>query len=226
MRPHRTHSVWIRIPLLCALSLGAFVQCSDSSSDSGSSASDRFEACADGLTVADSQTGLLWEKKVGSAQGPTFRCAERARGCANSHNVRNVYYWSMQEIPPPFRTDFTDPDGNLFTDFLADLNDNAFAGHSDWRIPGIDEWRTIMVGPDAADGQSKTCNPPEPCVDPDFAAVAGPLGWSYYWSNDTDPDNEPPHNALAASFEQGTVISGQKDRVQLFARAVRDGSCS
>jgi hypothetical protein len=45
------------------------IGCSDS--DAGCSA--RFVACADGLTVEDNATGLLWERKTGTRHGPPDR---------------------------------------------------------------------------------------------------------------------------------------------------------
>jgi hypothetical protein len=73
-----------------------------------------LEACPDGLTVADHDTGLLWEKKTGTPVGfPGVIC--ESAGCPDPHDVANAYEWS--NVSP-------DPNGNAFTDFLAKLNDS------------------------------------------------------------------------------------------------------
>jgi hypothetical protein len=55
--------------------MGAFgIACSDL--DAGSSA--RFMACSDGLTVEDSATGLLWERKTGDPNDPDVTCGAAA----------------------------------------------------------------------------------------------------------------------------------------------------
>ena len=60
-----------------------------------------FEACANGLTVADHDTGLLWEKKTDDS---------------TLHDKDNAYNWS---------TGTNNPDGTAFTVFLASLNDTT-----------------------------------------------------------------------------------------------------
>lgn len=141
----------------------------------------RFEDCGDG-TVADHQTGLLWEQKTGTAVPGSFINCETA-GCPDPHVVDNAYEWSNTGV---------DPDGGAFTDFLARLNGQfdpvaatgCFADSCDWKLPKISELQTILIGPHAAPGQATTCSA-TPCIDPDFAAVGGPTGSSGYWSADT-----------------------------------------
>ena len=180
----------------------------------------RFEDCGDG-TVADHQTGLQWEQKTGTL-GSAVNCD--SVGCPDPHDVNNVYRWSDTGI---------DPDGDAFRDFLARLNGEfapdfptgCFADHCDWALPKISELQTILIGPEAAPGQSTTCSS-APCIDPDFAAIGGPTASSRYWSGSTFaglPSN--PGNAWAATFNFGTVASVTKSADRL-VRAVRAGSCN
>lgn len=76
----------------------------------------RFVDNGDG-TLTDTKTGLMWEKK---------------RDDGGIHDKDNKYTWS---------TGTGDPNGTVFTVFLAKLNDtanggaNCFAGYCDWRLP-------------------------------------------------------------------------------------------
>jgi hypothetical protein len=185
----------------------------------------RFEACADGLTVADTATGLLWERKTGDPNDSDVFCETAPGGCPDPHEVNNKYQWSSTG---------TAPDGNAYTDFLASLNAASFAGHADWRLPIISGLQSILVGPGVesvanadpasggnATGQATTCDG-NPCIDPDFAAVGGPTASSNYWSASTGATN--PFVAWGALFSVGNLFIGNKANV-MFVRAVRAGSC-
>ncbi|MEO2164398.1 MAG: DUF1566 domain-containing protein, partial [bacterium] len=175
----------------------------------------RFEACTDGLTVADNATGLLWEKKAGTV-GSVVNCDTIPGSCPDPHDVNNRYAWSNTG---------TLPDGNAYTDFLAALNTDGFAGHTDWRLPAIEEHQRIMIGPSAIAGQSPTCTEAQqPCLDPEFASIAGPTFTSIYWSSSSyAPD---PNNAWTAQLIIGAVFNGGRLKTENhFVRAVRAGSC-
>jgi len=200
----------------------------------------RFEACSDGFTVADTATGLLWERKTGTFDDlfpASGDCETAAGGCLDPHDVNNRYTWSSMIQGTA--------DGNAYTDFLVKLNaSSGFGGHTDWRLPFISELQSILVGegvtfvaaadpPDPASGtnptrQATSCSA-APCVDPDFSALAGPAASSLYWSaSSSDVQTSPSGDAWLADFGPPPlsfpVLAFSKTN-DLFVRAVRVGSC-
>jgi hypothetical protein len=126
----------------------------------------RYEDRGDG-TILDYDTGLQWEKKtsaVGSGPNP-----------ADLHDVDNTYVWA--EWPYAF------PNGSAFYTFLFRLNLSlnhaigtpstaGFAGHSDWRLPSIEELETIV------DLDAPGCGSGAPCIDPIFGPTSASLHYS------------------------------------------------
>jgi len=161
-------------------------------------------------TVCDSQTGLMWEKKTGTA-GLAFACTD-VSSCPDPHNVNNAYTWSAA-------TPFTEPTGTLFTDFLKRinlgesvaiaLNTVTQAGYTDWRIPNVFELQSILLAPSPCDTT--------PCID----TVFGPTGVnSFYWSSSSFASGSIL--AWYVSFIIGDVVIDNKDNVRR-VRAVRGG---
>lgn len=172
--------------------------------DGGWSAGMRFSVSTTrfedrGLTVFDYQTQLEWEKKTNDG---------------SIHDVNKTYTWSGSAA--------SGPDGTLFTTFLAVLNLTActgqsadgvtvtgescqvgFASENDWRLPGIDELRTIV---DCSQGTS--------CLDPVF----GPTNASSYWSSSSSASLAD--EAWLLSFADGSASADVKTNSS-FARAVR-----
>ena len=183
----------------------------------------RFCACSDGVTVEDTATGLLWERKTTTG---------------DVHDVTNTYSWSSSPAGSA-------ADGTAYSVFLADLNTSpGFAGHTDWRLPIISELQSILVGlgvdtvaiAEPADpasgqnaaGQATTCGGP-PCIDSGFSIVGGPTGWGLHprsvnhWSASSFAS--APDFAWDAGFGNGLLGGNSKTEVN-FVRAVRAGSCS
>jgi Protein of unknown function (DUF1566) len=131
-------------------------------------------------TITDDRTGLMWEKKT-----------PRGSGSGDVHNVTGVYFWSAPGVTG------TEPDGEAFTVFLKVLNEDRFAGHSDWRLPTRQELLSIV---DASK---------YPRINEIFGptnAAWTPYPTCFYWTSETaDIPGGGDHNAWSVNF--GTVDS-------------------
>lgn len=158
----------------------------------------RFVDNGDG-TVSDTQTGLMWEQKTDDS---------------SLHDKDNQYAWSSSG---------TSPNGSVFTIFLSGLNDctsdfgaaitGGFAGHCDWRLPTIDELRTIV------DFTAPGCFYTDPCID---TTAFGPTLPHFYWTS-TMYQGDPSY-AFDVLFLSGAVYADSKTTNWFHARAVRGGS--
>jgi hypothetical protein len=153
-------------------------------------------------TVTDSKTGLMWET-------PTLACTGEIT-C-----VTDIYTWSTGD---------NNPDGTLFTTFLAAMNGQfvfggteiCFAGYCDWRIPTANELQSLL----AASFPNCTSLP---CTDPALGLTRGFSYWSSsVWAGGTN-------FALSVNFNSAYTGIGPRPNVQfsetdsLAARAVRGG---
>jgi hypothetical protein len=123
--------------------------------------------------------------------------------------VNNLYVWSVSG---------SDPDGPVFTDFLAKMNctistnGTCVSPYTDWRVPTAGELRTIVT---------PNCIPS--CIDPIF----GPTQRDYWTSTTSaNPNADQPieNNAWDVDFFNGT--EGEDWKSQEFGnhvRAVRRG---
>lgn len=71
-------------------------------------------------TVTDNQTGLMWEKKLPDDGSQGGNCTNGTQTNRSIHCVNNTYQWS---------TNLADPNGSLFTDFLARINTTLALHH-------------------------------------------------------------------------------------------------
>jgi hypothetical protein len=163
---------------------------------------DRFVDNGNG-TVTDWKTCLTWEKKTGIV-GSSVDCASAdVVGCGDPHGVNNRYTWSTGS---PWNFDGTAP-----SVLLRQLNDAAFAGHSDWRLP-------------TSAGEGDTGNDPElesilaatgtPRIDPIF----GPTATRDYWSSSTIAAEQ--YGAWLVNFATGGFARSDKTSFNS-VRAVR-----
>ena len=116
-----------------------------------------------GLVVFDTQTNLMWEKKVAGG------------GCL--HCVADTYSWCNA-------TGIAAPVCAVTNNWIAAVNAEAFAGFTDWRVPtggaGGGELAGILLEPSPCDDRN-------PCIDPIFGPTAAS---SRYWSA---TENDPNH---------------------------------
>jgi len=162
----------------------------------GCKSSPRLVDNGDG-TITDTKTRLQWEKK--SFDG-------------SIHDVGNQYAWSTGA---PYN-----PDGNLFTGFLATLNQApCFAGQCDWRIPTMTELQSLI-----------TFSVYSPATDPIFdtncvehCKVTGCscINLDWYWSATTSA--QLADSAWSVNFDHGSATAFDKTLPLLYARAVRGG---
>jgi Protein of unknown function (DUF1566)/Collagen triple helix repeat (20 copies) len=160
----------------------------------------RFNVNGDG-TLTDNQTGLMWELATGVLGGTQS---------SDVKDVNALYSWSTGD---------NNPDGSLYTTFLATLNSDAsasgtstcFANHCDWRIPNIVELQSILLAPDPCNFTA--------CFDPAFR----PMQFDVYWSSSSMGIN-PSGGAWNVNFFDGGVgIFGDSKILAHYARAVRSG---
>lgn len=195
----------------------------------------RFEDCGDG-TIADHQTGLLWERKNGPLSDSGIVCSDPdSPGCPDVHASNNLYSWSGSG---------SDPNGDVFTDFLKRLNGDlsvvaataaeargnpaedpttCFAHQCDWRLPTFAEQATIVTGDNAAPGQSRSCQGSLNCADPGLSAFHDGGRAQLGWSSTTVSSNSSTAHFWDTRFPDGDAATF-KTFVST-ARAVRAGGC-
>ena len=120
--------------------------------DFPSASGSRFVDNDDG-TITDRRTCLVWEKKD-RFDDVAVACPGGA-SCNDAHDADNVFTWSSSA---------TVRNGSVFTQFLTSLNDGAFAGHADWRLPlaapgSWEELQSLVDDSVAGCGSGAPCTP-------------------------------------------------------------------
>jgi len=166
--------------------------------------------CGDG-TLVDTSTGLMWELKVSN-------CGLFGNIDCDSY----TYLWTATNGD-------TNPDGTLFTTFLAELNNDSvysenndatavlgsgcLANHCDWRIPNVAELLSIV--------ELSACSAGV-CIDPSFNPSGYNTETNVYWTSSTVRGGYN-NQAWAVQFSTGAVQVLDKFSDYAYARAVRGG---
>jgi hypothetical protein len=136
------------------------------------------------------------------------------------HDMSTFYQWS---------TGTNNPDGAVFTAFLAGLNTvPCFAGHCDWRLPNEDGLNSPYTGPKELESIAVPgCTPPD-CIAPEFdknchanctvlTCSCTNSGFPYYWTNSL---YLPPSDVWVVNFYDGSTTFAEMIN-NLPVRAVR-----
>jgi uncharacterized protein YoxC len=111
-----------------------------------------------GPVIFDARTNLLWEKKTSAPGGGNSK---------DPHDVNNVYSWCVAT-----GSSSGECDGNQ-TSWIGEVNAEGFAGFTNWRVPTLEELKTI------ADASLAGCGSGKACIDPIFGATQV----AFYWSS-------------------------------------------
>jgi hypothetical protein len=172
-------------------------------------------------TITDNNTKLMWEKK------------DAAGGL---HDRGNLYLWAGRcsttlttlcgtdadcptgESCTAGDNDDDLPNGMTIFQWVAQLNEAAFAGHTDWRVPNLKELQSIVdhqnMNPAVETAFNTNCLPG--CTVTSCSCTRS--GPSPYWSATTDAAD--PSEAWLLDFFDGDVNDNLK-ALSFYARAVR-----
>ena len=170
---------------------------------------DRFVDNPDG-TITDNQTGLMWEKKAALDNVPVS-CTS-AVACPDPHDADNTYTWTDNTSPT------SSPTGTAYTVFLAQLNaGSGFAGHTDWRLPTLEELQGLV---DYSDATSPVVNAvfDAGCTGSCMVTTCSCTASTRHWSSSDVASNTL--RAWFVDFGQGFVDNDSKD-TEYSVRAVR-----
>lgn len=208
-----------------------------------------------GLTVLDTCTNLEWEKKDEAGDSENLHevsnryswagwCSNDARvPCQPNAAAAALCAQQTGNAPPCAECADggaacnVDPEGfgaiTTVWDWVAQVNEAKFAGHSDWRLPtvaaeayGIDdppELQTLLLG-----WPTPSC-PGDgfPCTDPALGPILSDSVRAFtYWSGSLNAPAYPadyPMDALSIAFASGSITDGLGIHFPLPVRAVRGG---
>lgn len=140
---------------------------------------DSLVISSDEKTVSDPQTGLMWEMKQNM---------DDTSVAGDPNDADNSYTWSEA------------------LDWMAELNAQAYAGYSDWRLPTVKELASLT---------DLSRYPAIPVL------LENSTKLSYYWSSTIDATST--YSAWAVSFYYGGALDLKTSGSLYYVRAVRSG---
>lgn len=155
-------------------------------------------------TFTDCNTKDMWEKKLPD-DDVDGNCSDPDQANRSVHCVNNTYAWSDCGVPA---VNPCPPNGTLFTEFLAEVNEEALGGHSDWCIPNLKRLEMLV--------DSSTCNGCDGGTS--ASSVPGSTAAEVYWTSTTDAGFT--NTAWLVFFDYGGVAASGKGQSER-ARAVR-----
>ena len=153
------------------------------------------------VMVRDNVTGLIWEIKQNK---------DGTKDYSNPHDADNTYTWFDSDPATNGGDAGTPGDGTDTEDFIFALNDDNFGGFTDWRVPTLEELRSIV-------NYGKF----NPAVDENTFSNVITSSSSYYWSSNTYAENTGI--AWSLSFYSGSDHNSSKT-LRYSIRAVRGGA--
>jgi hypothetical protein len=152
-----------------------------------------FTSLAGGIMVQDNVTGLIWEVKTDDG---------------SIHDKDNKYTWCDSNPATNGGHAGTCGDGTDTEYFIDALNNAAFGGYTDWRLPSREELRSIV---------DYAIPYPGPTIDTGYFPNTVS---SYYWSSTTYANST--NGAWGVNFNDGHDSYGYKSNGR-YVRAVRGG---
>jgi len=149
------------------------------------------DSAATWVMVKDNVTGLIWEKKTDDG---------------TIHDKDNTYYWYDSNPSTNGGNAGWAGGGTNTEEFIKDLNDAHFGGHTDWRLPSIKELAYLV---------NRGIPNPGPTIDTAYFANTSA---SFYWSATTLTDYAS--SAWGIGFDYG-YDDGNGKNVRACVRAVR-----
>jgi len=152
------------------------------------------------VMVRDNVTGLIWEVKDSKNETTDY---------SNPHDADNTYTWYDSNPATNGGYEGTQGNGTDTEDFINALNSAHFGGHSDWRLPTINELDSIV-------------NYDIPPAGPTINTTYFPnIQSSFYWSSTNGMLYT--RGAWGVSFNYGNGSNRDKSNNYGYVCAVRTG---